>query len=195
MAEKLNKAYWEARWLNNQTGWDIGAVSTPLKTYFDQLTNKQLKILIPGCGNAYEGEYLIKNGFENTFLIDISSNAALHVFERFTGLKKSNFFVDDFFNHQGTYDLIIEQTFFCALHPSQRKLYVEKMHQLLSPNGKLVGVLFNDQLNSDFPPFGGFLEDYKSLFSELFSFKTFEMCKNSIKPRQGRELFINLKKL
>lgn len=32
----------------------------PLKVYFDQLTNKDLKILIPGGGNSHEAEYLLK---------------------------------------------------------------------------------------------------------------------------------------
>ena len=46
-----------------------------LKEYVDQLENKELKILIPGCGNAYEGEYLMKHRFKNTHLIDISQEA------------------------------------------------------------------------------------------------------------------------
>jgi hypothetical protein len=55
---KFDKSYWEEKFIKNETGWDIGYVSTPLKEYFDQLTNKDLKILIPGSGNGYEAEYL-----------------------------------------------------------------------------------------------------------------------------------------
>jgi hypothetical protein len=44
--------YWEERYLKNEIGWDIGAVSTPLKEYIDQLTNKACRILIPGAGNG-----------------------------------------------------------------------------------------------------------------------------------------------
>ena len=51
--------------------------------------------------------------------------------------------------------VILEQTFFCALDPALRDRYVAHMEQLLAPGGKLVGVLFNDTLNADRPPFGG----------------------------------------
>ena len=40
--------------LIKETGWDIGYVSTPIKEYFNQVKNKELKILIPGGGNSYK---------------------------------------------------------------------------------------------------------------------------------------------
>ena len=54
------------------TGWDIGGPSTPLVKYFDQLADKQRKILIPGAGNAYEAEYLWAQGFSNVHVLDIA---------------------------------------------------------------------------------------------------------------------------
>ena len=72
---ELNKEFWESRWEFEQTGWDIGFISTPLKKYFDQLTNKELKILIPGGGNSYEAEYLHNLGFKNVYVVDISATA------------------------------------------------------------------------------------------------------------------------
>ena len=35
----MEKEFWENRWENGQTGWDIGAVSTPIKEYIDQILN------------------------------------------------------------------------------------------------------------------------------------------------------------
>ena len=60
---KLNENFWNNKYINNETGWDLKAPSTPLKEYIDQLENKNIRILIPGCGNAYEAEYLLKQGF------------------------------------------------------------------------------------------------------------------------------------
>ena len=68
----LDKDYWSTRYQENQTSWDVGEITTPLKNYFDQLTNKDLKILIPGAGNGYEVEYLFNNGFTNVTVIDLS---------------------------------------------------------------------------------------------------------------------------
>ena len=69
----LNDQYWSERYEKSRTGWDVGNVSPALKDYFDQLTDKSVAILIPGCGNAYEAEYLLQQGFTNLTLIDISS--------------------------------------------------------------------------------------------------------------------------
>ena len=32
---------WDNRYLNNDIGWDLGEISTPLKVYIDQLENKE----------------------------------------------------------------------------------------------------------------------------------------------------------
>jgi methyl halide transferase len=73
-----------------------------------------------------------------------------------------------------------------------RKRYAEKCASLLKKGGKLVGLLFDDKLNNDQPPFGGSKEEYMSYFQPFFDIKYFDKCYNSILPRAGRELFINL---
>jgi SAM-dependent methyltransferase len=188
--EVIDKNYWEKRWQNKETGWDTGAVTIPLKTYFDQIIDKNIKILIPGCGNAYEAEYLFQQGFKNTFIIDIAPQALDSFSKRVPDFTKSNLICDDFFNHINQYDLIVEQTFFCALDPKLRESYIKKMHELLKPKGKLVGVLFNIPLNSAHPPFGGNKAEYEKQFSPYFNFKHFTTCYNSIKPRENNELFV-----
>lgn len=184
--------YWNNRYYNNQTGWDIGYVSTPVKEYANQLSNKNISILIPGCGNAYEAEYLLKIGFENITLIDISTTLVNKLNEKFAG-KKITILHQNFFEHDHQYDLIIEQTFFCSLHPSLRKLYVKKIIELLKPGGILAGVLFNREFNGG-PPFGGNEKEYKELFCKHFSKCLIQDCYNSIAPRKGTELFIRLTK-
>jgi hypothetical protein len=190
----LDSNYWDIRYQAEQTGWDIGYVSTPLKEYIDQLDNKGQKILIPGAGNAYEAEYLHEKGFGNVYIIEWSETAIDRFFGRYPGFPKENIFLQDFFDHKGKYDLIIEQTFFCSVHPSKRIDYTVKMHNLLKPGGKLVGLLFDDELYKDKPPYGGSKDEYDIYFREYFTYKVFETANNSIKPRAGRELFINLVK-
>jgi hypothetical protein len=69
-ATPASASYWDNRYLQNETGWDMHQVSPPLKEYIDGLKNKDLKILIPGCGKAYEADYLLEKQFHNTTLID-----------------------------------------------------------------------------------------------------------------------------
>ena len=192
MKTELDQDYWTNRYLNSQIGWDIGYVSTPLKVYFDQLTTKDIKILIPGAGNSYEAEYLHQLGFKHVFVADLSATPLENLKERVPNFPESHLIQGDFFEINQQYDLIIEQTFFCALNPQLRKNYVAKMHDLLKPSGKLVGLLFNIPLYQDHPPFGGNQQEYRLLFQDSFDFKYFDECYNSIKPRQGSELFISL---
>lgn len=185
--------YWEERYLKNEIGWDIGAVSTPLKDYIDQLTNKNCRILIPGAGNGYEFDYLVRKGFTNVFVVDIAAYPLQKIAERNPG-KIDNLIHGDFFEVSGTFDLILEQTFFCAISPSMRKEYVVKMENVLAPNGKIAGLLFDFPLTTEGPPFGGSVTEYEALFLEKFRVKTMERAHNSIKPRQNKELFFIFEK-
>lgn len=190
----LNETYWNNQYDANTTGWDLGEVSPPLKAYIDQLNNKNLRILIPGCGNTYEAEYLLQQGFTDVTVIDIAPTLVAKLKQKFASNPNIKIILGDFFEHVGEYDLILEQTFFCALNPPLRKDYVTRMNELLAQNGKLVGVLFDREFEQPGPPFGGCKCQYGPMFEKDFDFKTFELCNNSFEKRKGTELFINLQK-
>ncbi len=190
---KAELKYWTERYEEERTGWDVGFPSTPLKTYIDQLENKELKILIPGGGNAYEAEYLFNNGFRNVFVLDISQVPLDAFQERVPNFPKEQLLCGNFFEHKGVYDLIFEQTFFCSFPPtkSNRSLYAKTMNQLLKSKGKLVGLWFDIPLKGDMVkrPFGGTKTEYLSYLSPYFETLVFEKSYNSIPPRAGSELF------
>ncbi|MCC7333349.1 MAG: methyltransferase [Flavobacteriales bacterium] len=192
--KNLDKKFWNDRYINNETGWDLGNISTPIKEYIDQLTDKTIKILIPGCGNAHEAEYAFKKGFSNLFLLDLSPLALQNFKARVPDFPDDNLICNDFFNHNNSYDLIIEQTFFCAIDPKLRNQYAKHTAKLLNKNGKLVGLLFDDKLNDDKPPFGGSKSEYIKIFEPYFKLNKLEKAYNSIPPRKDRELFINISK-
>jgi SAM-dependent methyltransferase len=154
-----------------------------------------MAVLIPGCGNAYEAAYLLENGFANITLIDIAALPVQQLCERFHPESDPRIRIlhEDFFTHEGQYDLILEQTFFCAIDPSQRDAYVRKMASLLKPGGILAGVLFNRDFEGG-PPFGGHIDEYRARFSPHFSVRILEPCYNSIGPRAGKEAFFLIEK-
>ena len=190
----LSKDFWHSKWEVEQTGWDIGHVSTPIKIYVDQLEDKDIRILIPGAGNSYEGEYLFNNSFNNVTLLDYSDIQFENLLKRCPNYPRKNLVNKNFFEYTGEFDLILEQTFFSAIHPTERKKYVRKMHSLLKENGKLVGLLFDVNFDNPHPPYGGNEEEYTRLFSPFFTIKVLERAHNSIEPRQGSEVFIILEK-
>jgi SAM-dependent methyltransferase len=190
----LDKSYWNARYERGETEWDMGVVSPPLREYIDQLPNKNLRVLIPGGGNSYEARYLWDNGFKDITVLDISSVVIDRLKREHpqTGIK---FIMGDFFEHDSEYDLIIEQTFLSALDPTLRMAYARHMYDLLWEKGVLVGVLFNKEFDEPGPPFGGGIKVYRRMFEPYFNFRIFAPCHNSHPARQGKEVFINFRKL
>ena len=191
---ELNNKYWDKRYAEGSDKWDCGVITTPIKDYIDQLENPFLRILVVGCGNGHELEYIFEAGFDNVYGVDFSELAISNFSSRVPDFPKENLICADFFELEGEFDLIIEQTFFCALHPDLRENYAKQMSSLLAENGKLVGVLFSDKMNGDGPPFGGSSLEYLGLFSPYFSNLYMKPCFNSIQPRLGREIFINFSK-
>lgn len=194
--EFLGEQYWNNRYLTNNFGWDIGQISTPLKIYFESLTNKNLRILIPGAGNSYEAEWLINSGFKNTYVCDLAKEPLNNLKSRCLELSDNQLLHQNFFDlNIEPFDLIIEQTFFCALNPMLRQNYFNKMQSLLNPNGQLVGLLFNTIFDSENngPPYGGNTNEYLNYIQNT-TLKVIKMapCYNSIQPRANRELFFIL---
>ena len=191
----MNREFWEQKYGKNELGWDIGHISPPLKSYIDQLEDRQKKILVPGAGNGYEVAYLHRQGFTQVYALDFASQPLEALKKEVPDMPDNHFIQADFFKwEKECFDLILEQTFFCAQTPSQRRNYVTKMHSLLRPGGKLAGLLFDFPLTKQGPPFGGSLEEYRELFGSLFTIRVLERAYNSIPQRQGNELFFIFEK-
>ncbi len=187
----MDQEHWSDRYRNGKTGWDIGYVSTPLKEYADTLENKDIRILVPGAGNGYEVEYLHELGFSRVYLLDIAGEPLENFIERVPDFPKDHLIQSDFFDHrEATYDLILEQTFFCALPPDRRPDYGRHMHDLLSESGLLAGLWFNFPLDPHGgPPYGGDEREYMSYLLPWFELRQWGLADNSIPPRRGREFF------
>ena len=185
--------YWSQRYIDQSTGWDLGAISEPLRHYIDQLEDKQVRILLPGAGNAYEAEYLHNAGFVNTYILDISEHPLRSFKERVPDFPSAHIVHGDFFELKDNFDLILEQTFFCSFPPvdNNRERYITKMHELLNPKGKLAGLWFNLPFTGDLTkrPFGCSKDEYLRLFSSHFNTKAFEEATNSVQDREGIEFF------
>ncbi|MFT3885431.1 MAG: hypothetical protein QM724_08385 [Flavobacteriales bacterium] len=131
-----------------------------------------------------------RSGFSQVFVLDITDAPFADLVQRCPDFPRPHLLVGDFFTHRGRYDLIIEQTFFCALAPGLRPAYVQHMHDLLVPGGKLRGVLFDTVPPGEGPPYGGSEAEYRQLFGAYFPALTLERCYNSIPPRADRELWL-----
>lgn len=190
----LNAEYWNQRYEDDNSPWDMGTPSPPLIEYLKGVEDKSTQILIPGAGKSHDANWALQQGFGNVFVVDWAEEALDKMLEVYPDFPPSHLICENFFDHEGHYDLILEQTFFCAMDPSFRASYAKKMHELLVPGGKLVGVWFDFE-KPDGPPFGGSVEEYRTYFQEGWNIHTWERCRNSIPPRADQEVFGILERL
>lgn len=191
----LDQQYWTSRYDQQATGWDLGVASPPLISFAKHHATPQSAIMIPGAGMGHEARFLHQEGFTDVHVIDIAAPPLTAIQVACPHFPEKHLHHQDFFSHQGTYDLILEQTFFCALEPVLRPAYVAHMASILKPGAVLAGVLFNFPLTSQGPPFGGDADTYRSLFEEHFTIEKLEPCQNSHPSRAGKELFFVCKKM
>lgn len=190
----LDEQYWSARYAEGKTGWDIGHASPHLIEAAHSVA-KDTRILIPGCGLGWEAEQLWKEGYSNIFICDISGKPLDAFAVRVPDFPKSQLLHTDFFSLKARFELILEQTFFCALPPGRRDDYVQKMYDLLTAGGALKGLLFDFPLTEEGPPFGGSESEYRQRFTEVFDDFTIERAQRSIAPRQGKEFYFEALKI
>ncbi|KAL8833295.1 MAG: hypothetical protein Q9170_004354 [Blastenia crenularia] len=133
------------------------------------------KALVPGCGKGYDVFLLASYGYD-AYGLEVSEKAVERCYEeqKASGDKypvknqsvgggkctflRGDFFGSDWAKEEGTFELIYDYTFFCALSPAMRPAWALRMSQLLSsrPQGHLVCLeypTYKDPATGG-PPFG-----------------------------------------
>jgi len=185
----MDARYWQNRYETGDTPWDIGGNSPAIMDVLTQLAPKDLRILIPGAGHGYEVCWLHREGFSQVTVCDWAPSALEHIRKSCPGFPKEHLVESDFFELEGCYDLIIEQTFLSALPPETWPRYMDQCAKLLSPSGCLTGLLFASPFGRPGPPFGAYQQEYEALFSRRFWDLEIHLTSQSLGPRKGNELF------
>jgi len=194
MMTSFNPAYWNNRYIQENTPWDLGQPSPPLTHFIDRLTDKELKILIPGAGRAYEAIYLHQQGFNKVWVCDWAEDSFDYIRKNHPQFPADHLMVQNFFDLNLKVDLILEHTFFCAILPKLRSKYVAKSFDLLVDSGQIAGLFFNFPLVDQGPPFGGDADLYEQYFSSSFKILELSPTPYSVPERQGKELFFHFRK-
>ena len=200
MAEKINgytQEDWQRHYDEGDLGWDLGQVAPPFIRLFESNAILPGKTLVPGCGRGHEVIYLAENGFEVT-AVDYSSGAVNHLKSTVQERKlKCKVLHMDFFGidstHNGVYDLLIEQTFFCAISPEQRPFYVSTVARALKQGGMLAGLFYHTGKEGG-PPFNTTREDILKHFSDSFEVQQLSKSEDSAEQRKNKEWLVVLVK-
>lgn len=152
-SDSTHPDFWTVRYTAGQTPWDFGGVPAALKSFLARCSVPG-KVLIPGCGSGYEVQAFHAAGHEVT-AIDFSP-AAVEQAKRVLGVLGEWVILGDFFTHdfaQRRFDLIYERTFLCSMTPTRWPEYVNRVADLLSVEGKLIGIFLYGQASMSGPPF------------------------------------------
>lgn len=162
--------FWEQRYRSGTMPWDYGGVPPRVARYL--ATHRAGgSVLIPGCGSGHEIEVFANAGFQVT-AIDVAPAAVERARANLPTDLGNRVLLGDFFTHDfaaAPFDVVYERTFLCALQPEQRPAYVQRMAQLLQPNGTLVGFFVLGETIDDGPPYPMSAEDEKRLFTPAFT--------------------------
>ena len=189
MTEKeYSREDWQGHYESNDLGWDLGHVAPPFVKLWEEGKLPVGKALVPGCGRGHEVIFLAENGFEVT-AIDFSNGAVTYLERALEERSLSGRVLhQDFFgldnSHDGIYDLVLEQTFFCAIAPRQRQDYVRNVTRILKPGGMLVGLFYHTDKEGG-PPYNTTRADITVNFAK--NFKILELDKTTLSAAQRKD--------
>jgi 2-polyprenyl-3-methyl-5-hydroxy-6-metoxy-1,4-benzoquinol methylase len=187
------QSFWEEKYNKGEINWDL---KSPNPVFADLLEKMNFissgKILIAGCGKGYDAVLAAEKGFE-VIAVDFSETA-INFAKKFAEKKgvKINFLCEDIFklsdDYLESFDVVYEYTTYCAINPSRREEFAEKISSLIKPEGKLISVLFPVEKREGGPPFGLDLMEFYKNFSKYLNLEFSTKIINSIPPRRGREI-------
>ncbi len=186
MAQDSSKPdFWESRYHDHVTPWDAGKVPAALREYLPKMP-KGARVLIPGCGSAYEAGYLAENGFD-VLAIDFSP-AAVELAKKNLSRYGDTVRLADFFefDYGKPYDVIYERAFLCALPRKMWQRYAERCAQILRPGGSVAGFFFFADTPKG-PPFGTSRPELDALLGRAFTLVDDRPMAESIPVFAGKE--------
>ena len=186
MAQDSSKPeFWESRYRGNVIPWDAGKVPDSLRAYAGTLPSGA-RILIPGCGSAYEAAFLAGEGFD-VLAIDFSPAAvaaARKNLARFADIVRLADFFD--FDFGQPFDVIYERAFLCALPRTMWGGYADRCAALLKPGGVIAGFYFFADTPKG-PPFGTSQAELDGLMQSRFELVEDRPVTDSIEVFAGKE--------
>ncbi|MEQ1518103.1 MAG: methyltransferase [Usitatibacteraceae bacterium] len=178
--------FWDVRFDAAFTPWDQGGVPKSLANYVARERTKR-KVLIPGCGAAYEVRFFAELAWD-VVAIDFSASAVAHA-KRLLGQLADHVREDDFFGEtlgRERFDVIYERAFMCALPKRLRAAWAARVAELIPANGRLIGLFFFGSSEKG-PPFAIARAELVALLSPHFALVEESVPTDSIAVFAGGE--------
>ena len=135
--------FWDLRYDARFAPWDAGRVPAQLRAFVDR-AGAPRRVLIPGCGSAYEVGYLAGKGWDVRG-IDFSQ-AAVRAAAAILGPHAARVRQADFFApiEGAPFEMVYERAFLCALPRRLWPAWGRRVAGLVAPGGLLAGYFYFD---------------------------------------------------
>jgi len=165
--------FWDERFGAGVTPWDAGSAPPALRRFVASgRIAPGARVLIPGCGSAWEAGELDDAGMAVT-AIDFAPAAIERAGARLGGRARRLVRQADFFTFESpAFDWIYERTFLPALPPARWPQWAGRVAALTRPAGLLAGFFFVDETvqtqSRRGPPFAIRQEELDALLAPNF---------------------------
>jgi SAM-dependent methyltransferase len=186
-ADSTQPDFWTVRYARGRTPWDFGGVPAAVKLFLAS-SSPPGSVLIPGCGSGYEVQAFHAAGYDVT-AIDFSP-AAVDQAKQILGVLAERVLLGDFFAYDfgpRCFDLIYERTFLCSMPPSRRPDYANRVADLLSTRGRLIGIFLYAEQSAPGPPYPLTEKQAERLFANQFRLVRSELVTDSLPLFRGME--------
>jgi len=190
-------SYWQAIYESGTTGWDLGREAPAWSKLLSMHDIGRGRLVMLGCGRGHDAVWFAQQGFDVT-AVDFAKSAVEATREnaarrgvQLTGLEADLFHLSS--AEQGTFDVLVEHTCFCAIEPSRRREFARVAAELVKPGGHIVGLLFW-QTPPGGPPFATSPDEVRALFGDAFDILRIEDNPVSVERRAGREGWVVLRR-
>jgi len=177
---ELENGRWEAMWSKGLNPGDRFDCYTSSPVLINRVKEGSIPIgraLVPGCGRGYDCTTLAAS---DRFVVgaEISPTALEAAHSRLAAISDSecsakhmiqlvstSFFDLPTSSPDQLFDFVYDYTFFCALHPSVREAWAQKMSSLIKKDGELLTLIFPIKKEPDDlgPPFHVTMDAYANV--------------------------------
>lgn len=166
----LTATDWENRYLTGDMPWEKGAASPGLEDFLRRHPGlPRGSVLVPGCGTGHDVLVWARCDFRATGMDHAPSAIRLAADRAAASGIPASFIEGDFLRDPppDAFDWLFEHTLFCAIHPSERDLYVRAAARAVRPGGSFVALHYMIR-DVDGPPYGVQQQELIERFSPHF---------------------------
>ena len=189
-------AFWEGLYAESQDGWELGEPAPALQAWLASggTLSPGARVAVPGCGRGHDARLLARHGFAVT-AFDFAEAAVtearqLAAREQLAVLFEKRDVFTLTADHAGAFDAAWEYTCFCAIDPDRRAEYARVLHDILKPEGTLLGCFYPLKEGTDGPPFPVSLQDIEAALGPFFRIVEAGPPQASPERRRGLEWLV-----